>query len=259
MRVIVALSGGKASAYCAGWAFRNYRREDVVLYFNDTKWEHPDLYRFLLDLERHFGVRITEDSDGRDPEQIFDDKHALANNRMPFCSRILKAERLQSYFQEGDVLIFGIGINERHRAERLVAQYQRKAATRRVRSLRLRFPLIEENVTSEMVDQYITDIGVTPPLLYRLGFEHNNCSGGCVRAGKLSWKRLYDRLPEVYLDRERVEEEFMVKFNRRAHFLKDETLREFRGRIVRGELSAHYADDDEDNAHECIGICDFEN
>jgi len=49
-RIVVALSGGKASAFCANWAIEKYNK-NVLLYFNDTKWEHPDLYRFLDDLQ----------------------------------------------------------------------------------------------------------------------------------------------------------------------------------------------------------------
>lgn len=46
-RVIVAISGGKASAWCAGWALEKYDKNNVILYFNDVKWEDQDLYRFL--------------------------------------------------------------------------------------------------------------------------------------------------------------------------------------------------------------------
>ncbi len=88
---IVTLSGGKASAWCADWAFKHYEKKDVILYFNDTKWEHEDLYRFLDDLSNHFDHPITRDSDGRTPEQLFYDNNYLANNLAPFCSRILKA------------------------------------------------------------------------------------------------------------------------------------------------------------------------
>jgi len=104
MSVIVTVSGGKASAWCAYWALNHYKKSEVVLYFNDTRWEHPDLYRFLYDLSNHLNHPIVWDSDGRSPEQLFYDNNALANNRMPFCSRILKAQRLQRYYKDGDTL-----------------------------------------------------------------------------------------------------------------------------------------------------------
>lgn len=250
--IIVALSGGKASAFCAAWALGAYPRSEVILYFNDTKWEHPDTYRFLRDLSAFFGHPITEDSDGRSPEQLFYDHHALANNRMPFCSHELKAERLQAYYQDGDTLIFGIGRDEIHRAERIVAAYD-GVAQRTGKRVQYKFPLITYGVTSAQIDTFLQGTGVKPPALYSLGFIHNNCSGGCVRAGKKQWKRLYEVLPEVYAERERVEREVRAWLGKDVHFLKDETLEAFRGRIERGELSGHY--DDDEQKTECIGVC----
>lgn len=253
MRVIVTVSGGKASAWCAHWALKNYPKEKVVLYFNDTKWEHPDLYRFLDDLSKYLKHPITFDSDGRSPEFLFYDNHALANNRIPFCSRILKAERLQRFYKHGDVLIFGIGVDEIHRAKRLVGVYQ-LVAERTDKWPKLKFPLIRERVTKKKIDKFIKTARLEEPLLYKLGFSHNNCSGGCVRAGKKHWKMLYEKLPDVYLDRERVEREVGQHLGKKVSFFKGETLEEFRGRIERGELSAYY-DTDVDTETECIGIC----
>ena len=251
-KIIVTISGGKASAWCANWALENFPKEDVILYFNDTKWEHSDLYRFLSELSAYWNKEIIFDSDGRSPEALFYDNRALANNRMPFCSRILKAERLQSYFKDGDTLIFGIGADEPQRARRLVGVYQ-VVAVKKQKCPKLRFPLISENITAEIVDDWLTAIGVEEPLLYRMGFKHNNCSGGCVRAGKKHWKLLYEKLPEVYEDRERVEREMREYLGKDISFFKDETLEQFRGRINRGELSSYY--DTDDKEIECIGIC----
>lgn len=253
MRTVVALSGGKASAYCAKWAVEN--RDNVVLYFNDTKWEHEDLYRFLKDISNVLNKEIVIDSDGRSPEQLFKDQHALANNRMPFCSRILKAERLQKFMQDGDELVFGIGLDEMRRAERITRVYQTVSAKKGI-NLKLRFPLIENEVSKSQIDNWLKENGIQEPYLYRIGFTHNNCSGGCVRAGKKQWKLLLEKLPEVYAERERVENNIRDWLGKDVHYLKDETLEQFRGRCERGELSAHYYKDD-DYHGECIGICSF--
>ncbi len=239
MRIIATISGGKSSAWCADWALKNFPKDEVILYFNDTKWEHPDLYRFLDELSIYWSKEITFDSDGRSPEELFYDKHTLANNKMPFCSSILKAERLQRYFKDGDILIFGIGVNELQRANRLVSRYQ-VIGGKTGKWAKLIFPLISENMTSEKVDAWLVSIGIQEPLLYRMGFKHNNCSGGCVRAGKKQWKLCYEKLPEVYAERERVEREVREYLGRDVSFFKDETLEAFRGRIERKELSAYY-------------------
>jgi 3'-phosphoadenosine 5'-phosphosulfate sulfotransferase (PAPS reductase)/FAD synthetase len=252
-RVIVAFSGGKASAWCANWAFNNYQKEKIILYFNDTKWEHPDLYRFLNDMQTYFNHRIFFDSDGRSPEDLFYANNALANNRMPFCSRVLKAVRLQKFYNHGDTIIFGIGSDEPHRGRRIIAVYN-DVAKRKGKWPILRFPLIGEHVTNSQINEFIKSTGIEEPLLYKLGFSHNNCSGGCVRAGKKHWKLLYEKLPEVYADRERVEREVRQYLQKDVSFFKDETLEQFRGRIERKELSSYYYDKEEPES-DCIGIC----
>lgn len=262
MSIVVALSGGKASAWCADWAFRNYQKDDIILYFNDTKWEHEDLYRFLNDLSKYFDHPIVFDSDGRNPEELFYDNGALANNRMPFCSRQLKADRLQKFYKDGDTLVFGIGGSEPHRAQRITSVYD-SVSQKTGKRVTLRFPLISEQVTREQINNFLALAGIEEPIIYSLGFSHNNCSGGCVRAGKKQWKLLYEKLPEVYADRERVETEFREFTGKDVSFFKDETLTEFRQRIERGDLSAHYASDFaegqlslfDESEFECIGVC----
>ena len=250
-RVIVCLSGGKASAWCALWAVKKYGKGNVILYFNDTKWEHPDLYRFLNDVSDYIGIPITVDADGRSPEQLFYDQKALANNRMPFCSRILKSNRLQNFYKNGDSLVFGIGIDEPERAHRIVSMYQRVAG-KTGKYAEILLPLVTENISAEQVDEWLKSTGIKQPALYDLGFSHNNCYGGCVRAGKKQWKMLYEKMPAVYADRERVEREFRDWSGKDVHFFKDETLEQFRQRIEVGDLSSYY---DDDTPSECIGEC----
>jgi len=254
MRIIVCLSGGKASAYCAKWALDNYPEGEVILYFNDTKWEHLDLYRFLDDLSAHLNHPITNDSDGRTPESVFWDVSFLGNNQVPVCSKILKAERLQAYCQDGDVLIFGIGLREYHRSIRIQQVYQRLALKRGI-LLSCRFPIIEENVEKEVIDQWLHDTGIREPELYRLGFKHNNCSGGCVRSGKRQWIQLLKTLPDVYADRERCEADFKMGFGKEVSFLKDTTLKDLREKIERDPQLGLFPDDPDEFETECVGIC----
>lgn len=254
-RVIVALSGGKASAWCAKWAFDHYPKDKVILYFNDVKWEHEDLYRFLNDLAHHFDHPIVYDSDGRSPEELFYDMHALGNNLMPFCSRMLKAERLQRYYQDGDLLVFGISDYEAERAVRLTDVYA-GIAQKLGKRCSLVFPLIECRTTRQEIDQFLADAGIEQPLLYKLGFSHNNCSGGCVRSGKKGWAYLYKMLPDVYRERERVEREVREWLGKDVSILYNETLESFRKRIDSGKVSRIYdQDEEEERDQECMGIC----
>lgn len=236
MRKIVALSGGESSATVAVIM----HEEDPILYFNDTKWEHPDLYRYIYQLVDYLGLELMEDYDGRNPGELAHDEHMLPNNRAPFCSRILKAERLQKYATPGDIIYFGIGPHEAHRAGRIRAIYSPMG-------IDTRFPLIEQDINQDGVNKIMRETGIRRPALYDLGFEHNNCNGGCVRQGAKQWRHLLRVLPEVYKAREDLEAEFSP-----YTFMKDISLKRLR------EMEEKNIDFDfEDNLWngECIGIC----
>ncbi len=254
MSIIVTLSGGKASAYCAKLIFDKYPKEDVILYFNDTKWEHPDLYRFLDDLSAYFNHPIIHDSDGRSVEDLFFHYNALANSRMAFCSQILKAQRLHDYYKDGDTLVFGIDNSEKHRADRIEQVYV-DIQRRKKKSCKIEFPLIENKVIKEEVNEWLKQTAIEEPLLYKLGFSHNNCSGGCVRAGERHWTLLYKKLPKVYLDRERAENEIRLITGRDITILKNMTLTQLRETIENDIASEYDYDADTDGTVECIGIC----
>lgn len=250
-RVISTISGGKASGYVAWWALQHYPKDDVVLYFNDTGWEHPDLYRFLRDLSAFLDHPITEDSDGRDVEMLAYDNYAIPNNRMPFCSRQLKAERLQKYCQDGDILLFGIGSDERHRAKRIAEVYAGVAQQKKI-TLSVRFPLIEESILHSTIEGFYSENGIEIPELYRLGFKHNNCAGGCVRSSKRQWLHLLQVQPETYAERERFEREIAEHFGKRMTILKNMSLEELR---TQRELQSQMDFSDEPDVTDCIGIC----
>jgi 3'-phosphoadenosine 5'-phosphosulfate sulfotransferase (PAPS reductase)/FAD synthetase len=252
--IIVCVSGGLSSFFCADWALKKYPKDKIILYFNDTKWEHPDLYRFLSDIQNYLNHPIIFDTDGRDPEQLFYDHHALANNRMPFCSRALKAERLQQFYKDGDTLIFGIGLTESHRANRLIGRYQ-VCSVKLDKYRKLEFPLISQNISSKIINNFMKTTGIRIPLLYKLGFSHNNCSGGCVRQGISQWRLLLRKLPEVYRERERVETEFNNVFGTEYSFMKHLSLKELREQPEQ----LYFSDDNNDQLGECIGICDLMN
>ena len=249
-RTIVALSGGKASAWCAGWALKN--RDNVILYFNDTKWEDKDLYRFLDDLERFFGQKIVHDSDGRSVEEVFQDERFLGNSRIAICSRVLKAQRLQNFIEDGDELVFGIGTEERHRAIRISEVYMKVGNKKFNKPITCTYPLIKENINPIQIDEWLKETGIKQPIMYDEGFKHNNCAGGCVRAGKKHWKLLLEKKPEVYAERERMENEMREELGKDVTILKDITLKKFRE-----DLQANRSFDfpDDDCPVECVGIC----
>jgi len=247
---IATLSGGIMSFYAAYLSIQKYGKENVLLYFNDTKWEHPDLYRFLNDIQSFLSKEIYFDTDGRTPEQVFFDERFLGCDRVPLCSRVLKAERLQKFYKDGDNLIFGIGIEEYHRMRPIISRYQIVYA-QTGKFCTLEFPLIKQEIPRYKIDEWFRQTGIKMPELYELGFEHNNCSGGCVRQGAKRWRKLLKTLPDVYQAREDLENSFREKFGDYS-FMKDITLKEFK---ETDESFDRLNPDLFDG--ECIGICQF--
>lgn len=215
-RVIVGFSGGVSSAWCAGWALRTYPRDEVVLLFHDTKEEDPDTYRFIREVAEALGHPVTERSDGRSVTEIFYEQGALANNRMAFCSRILKAEQRDRYFKEArragaSALVNVLGFS--------AVEWQRvsRASARALTSgYAVRFPMVEESVSKQQAADWCRTLGVRLPEMYRWS-EHANCVG-CVRGGKAYWLAVAKHAPETFAQRAALEAEF-------GHtFLKDTSL-----------------------------------
>src|SRR4051812_36856396 len=84
-RIIVGFSGGVTSAWCAGWALRNFPREEVVLVFHDTKEEDPDTYRFLREMSAALQHPFVDMSDGRSVTELFRDLGFLGNSHQTMC------------------------------------------------------------------------------------------------------------------------------------------------------------------------------
>lgn len=217
-RIVVGYSGGVTSAWCLHWALLRFPREEVVALYHDTKREHPDTYRYLREMAERLGVPITERSDGRSVEEVEDDEGALANNRMAFCSRILKAEQKDRYFAElraagvtEIVLVLAFSGYEPERVQRATMRAAAGGYT-------TRFPLIEEHVTKQQTADWSHAIGVRIPAMYAWS-DHANCVG-CRRGGKAYWLAVHEHAPEVFAAA--VERECQFGHT----FLKDTTLQQ---------------------------------
>jgi 3'-phosphoadenosine 5'-phosphosulfate sulfotransferase (PAPS reductase)/FAD synthetase len=224
MKSIITISGGLTSSYVAKIVLE--KDNDSELVFTDTGWEHQDLHRFLNDLERLFNKKITilRHEKYSNPEELFYGMGMLGSNRVPNCSRYLKVEVLQKYlkkvYQNECIVYFGIDYSEKHRADRIKFQYDKLG-------IETRFPLVDSKdfFIKDKITSWLKENEIKIPIMYKQGYLHNNCSGGCVRAGKKSWLHLLKTNPEIYLERERVETEFKEG---KYTFMKDISLKELR-------------------------------
>lgn len=190
-RHVISLSGGLASAASAIIAHEEGLRYDLV--FADTLIEHPDLYRFLRDLSSALQKPYVHLIDGRDPWDVFVARKYIGNSRTAHCSADLKtakvAEWMEAHAFHRDPLILGMYRDEEDRLDRARKNWYPQEVT----SL-----LIEYKVTpgeaNALVAKYVED----RPLLYDMGFLHNNCGGMCVRAGQGQFAHLLKMRPQHY-------------------------------------------------------------
>ena len=239
-KVIVGFSGGVTSAWAACWALRTFPKEEVVWLFHDTKEEDADTYRFIREFSEKFGHPITEQSDGRSVTEVFEDEGAIANNRMAFCSRILKANQRDLFMldqrQRGATEIINVLGFTGLEWQRI----QRAAMRAEQAGYAARFPLVEEKITKQEAADFCIALGVRPPEMYRWS-EHANCVG-CIRGGKAYWLKVKENRPDVFAQRVALEEQY-------GHtILKDTTLVQLAATGLKREVRAREAID--------IGSCE---
>jgi hypothetical protein len=234
---VVLFSGGIAS-WAAARRLADQGRE-MTLLFTDTMTEDEDLYRFLDEAAADIGAPLVKVSDGRDIWQVFKDERFLGNTRVDPCSRVLKREKSREWLAENAPdasVVIGFDWTEVHRLER-----SRKAWAPRV----VEAPMTEPPY--RLRAELIADLearGIRPPRLYGLGFEHNNCGGGCVKAGRSHFVQLLQVFPARYAEWEANEEDVRQHIGADVSILRDRRdgdTRPMTLRLLREEVEAGVA------------------
>jgi hypothetical protein len=202
---VVMFSGGIGSWAAAKRVAERHGTDNLVLLFTDTKIEDPDLYRFLDEAAANVGGELVRLAEGRTIWEVFRDERFLGNSRIDPCSKILKRQMADRWMKANcdpaeTVRYIGIDWSEVHRFERLRDRLVPQG-------WRVEAPLCEAPyLTKADLLAWLQREGIRPPRLYAMGFAHNNCGGGCVKAGQGHFAHLLRTLPEVYADWERNEE-----------------------------------------------------
>lgn len=238
-RHVVMFSGGAASWAAARRVADRHGTARLTLLFTDTRTEDEDLYRFLDEAAADIGVPVTRLADGRDIWQVFKDERFLGNTRADPCSRILKRGLSRAWItehcdQETTVLYLGMDWTEVHRLDRARLAWS---------PWTVEGPMTEPpyRTKAEMLDD-LRAAGIDPPRLYDLGFAHNNCGGGCVKAGQSHFAHLLAVFPARYAEWEANEEDVRQHIGADVAILRDRandeskplTLRALRERLEDG-------------------------
>jgi hypothetical protein len=246
---VVMMSGGIGSWATAKRVADQHGTDELTLLFADVKGdstdphvgEDPDTYRFLDDAAGNIGVPITRVADGRTIWQVFKDRRFLGNTRQANCSTTLKQipcrAWLESHYPDPGSAVIYIGIDwtETNRVAPIMRAYLPYAAECPMTVA----PYLDK---ADMI-AWAEREGLTPPALYARGYSHNNCGGGCVRAGQGQFTHLLSDNPERFDVWERNEAELRTYLakdvsilrDRRGGTLKPLTLTALRTKVQTGD------------------------
>jgi hypothetical protein len=216
-------SGGIGSWACAKRVAAEHGTENLYLLFSDVKGSNPDphvgededTYRFIKEAADNVGGTLVTVSDGRDIWEVFKDVRYLGNSRIAQCSHILKQKPARKWLDENcdpeeTVIYVGIDWSEIHRLPSIERNYKPYVA---------KAPLTEKPyMDKKQMIEWAKSEGLKTPRLYDLGFAHNNCGGGCVRAGQGQFKQLLQIMPDRFAVWEAKEQEI------RDYLEKDVTI-----------------------------------
>ena len=238
-------SGGIGSWATAKLVAEKYGTDNLYLVFSDVKGnsesphigEDEDTYKFIDEAVKNIGGQYIYLNEGRDIWQVFKDANFLGNSRIAKCSHTLKQKPAWDWIvancdPEYTMVYVGIDWTETHRLPSIIKNYL---------PYRVEAPLTEPPYRDkpQLIEQAKQE-GLPIPRLYTLGFSHNNCGGGCVRAGHGQFKKLLQIMPERYNVWEQKEEEVRQHLGKDVSILNDRsgggprrplTLTQFRERI----------------------------
>ena len=244
MQHIVMFSGGIGSWCAAKRVAETYGTEQMTLLFADVKGdtdephvgEDEDTYRFLTEAAANVGAQLVRVADGRNIWQIFHDKRYLGNSRQANCSHLLKQMPCRRWIEANypdpstATIYVGIDWSEYHRLPAIEEGHRPYVA---------KAPLCDPPYLDKRhMLNWCRYEGIKPPRAYALGMPHNNCGGGCVRAGQAQFEKLLTVMPERYAVWEAKEQELRDYLGKDVAILRDWaggggpiTLKEFRERV----------------------------
>lgn len=190
MRRVVWFSCGAASAVTARLVVDTYGKADLVFCYCDTGSEHADNFRFLREIEAWLGITVTVLKNAKF-ENHFDviKKTGWINGPQGArCTLELKKKLREEFQRPGDIHYLGYTSEERERARRFDVSFS---------NIITEWILIDRGVTKEDCLGILWKSGLTIPVMYSMGYSHNNCIG-CVKGGAGYWNRIRQDFPETF-------------------------------------------------------------
>ena len=239
---IAWFSCGATSAVACKFALSMYN--DVRIVYIETGSGHPDNGRFINDCERWFGHRIEtiKSADYINVEDVLLRRKYINGAHGAACTMLLKKQvryKFEDEVKDWDGQVWGFDFCQRE-INRAIRFRQQNPRTKPL------FPLIERMITKQDALGMLQRAGIEIPLMYRLGYNNNNCIG-CVKGGIGYWNKIRHDFPKVF--------QRMAEIERKigATCLKDE-----RGHIWLDELDPKRGDPVQAITPDCSLFCAVE-
>lgn len=207
MRALAWFSCGAASAVAAKLMVEKYGSSCEVVYCDTMASEHPDNQRFFSAVERWLGVPITRIRSEKfvTVDEVFERTRYMAGVSGARCTTELKKIPRYQFQDPNDIHTFGFTADETNRIDRFVMNNP---------ELRVDWVLRDAGVTKDDCYTRIAEAGIEGPLLYKLGYNNNNCLG-CVKASSARyWNMVRRDFPEVFARRAQQSRELGVRLTR---------------------------------------------
>lgn len=194
-RFVCWFSCGASSAVATKLTLAEHGHRNVEIAYTDTGSEHPDNARFLIDCEQWFDhpIRVLRSDRYSSVDDVIVQRRYINGPRGALCTTELKRKVRFAFEDPTDAQVFGY-TSDPHEIER-VRRFRANSP-----DVDLRTPLIDRGLTKSDCLAIIERAQISLPVMYQLGYEHNNCLG-CVKGGKGYWNRMRIDFPEVFARR----------------------------------------------------------
>jgi len=189
-RTVSWFSCGVASAVATKLALKD--NPDTVVVRCEVKEEHPDNARFALECEEWFGKPIINlinaEFDGSVYKVIAKTGVTATVHGYAPCTNKLKKDLRLAFQQPDDIHVFGYTVDE-------IDRYNRFIDANNVECIA---PLINNGLNHADCLAIIQDAGIEIPMMYKLGFHHNNCIGCSKANGAGYWNMIRHHFPQQF-------------------------------------------------------------
>lgn len=190
-RIICWFSCGAASAVATKLAIaENAGKLPLIIAYTEVIEEHPDNKRFLKDCEQWFGQEILilgNDKYDRSIYKVFEKNYIKTPKGAP-CTRTLKKSVRQKFEEVGDRQVFSYTADEQARLDRFIDANN---------DVDIWTPLIDKRLGKEDCLAMLKNANIELPMMYKLGYNNNNCIG-CVKGGMGYWNKIKIDFPEHF-------------------------------------------------------------